>query len=159
MGTERPSGKTTPATSDVDTARTFALLSRMLERSLDEMTLPQFRVLMLIARAPERANRIAAQAAVSRPSLTGVLDGLVARGWVERLDVEGDRRGVQLDVTADGRQALDDAKRAVAGRLDDVLALIEPDRRAVAEAGLAALGEALSADLELRRAAKSAGGT
>ena len=65
----------------------------MLERSLDDMTLPQFRVLSLIASSPERAGRIATLAGVSRPSLTGVLDGLVQRGWVRRVDVDGDRRG------------------------------------------------------------------
>ena len=42
------------------------------------MTLPQFRILLLVARSPERANRLASQASISRPSLTGVLDGLVS---------------------------------------------------------------------------------
>ena len=32
---------------------------RVLERALDDMTLPQFRVLALIASSPERANRLA----------------------------------------------------------------------------------------------------
>src|SRR6516162_6957497 len=73
------------------------------------MTLPQFRVLAIVASSPERASRVAARAAVSRPSLSGVLDGLESRGWVRRSVVDGDRRGVHLDVTAAGNQALTDA--------------------------------------------------
>ncbi len=133
-----------------DVARTLAVLSRMLERSLGEVTPPQLRVLLLVARAPERANRLADQAAVSRPALTGVLDGLVAKGWVERAEVAGDRRGVQLELTPSGRTVLQDAQRAVADRIDTLLGQLPSDRRAVAVEGLAALGEAVTAELAER---------
>ncbi len=98
-----------------DAARTLAIASRVVEKSLgdmapDPMTLPQLRILSLIARAPERASRLASQSDVSRPTLTGVLDGLVARGWVERTEVEGDRRGVELEATSTGRAALEGAQ-------------------------------------------------
>src|SRR3954464_10450954 len=82
-----------------DSVRTLAIASRILERSLTDMTLPQFRVLGLVNRAPERPPPLPRQAAVSRPSLTGVLDGLEARGWVRRREADGDRRGVTLEVT------------------------------------------------------------
>src|SRR4051794_33920310 len=130
-----------------DSVRTLAIVSRILERSLTDMTLPQFRVLGLIARAPERANHLARQAAVSRPSLTGVLDGLEARGWVRRRDVDGDRRGVELDVTPAGRTALDGAHDAVQTRLAELLAHVPAARRDAALDGLAALGEAIELDL------------
>jgi DNA-binding MarR family transcriptional regulator len=96
--------------------------ARVLERSLDDMTLPQFRVLTLIGSSPERASRLAERAAVSRPSLTGLLDGLEARGWVQRVQVEGDRRGVSLELTRTGATALRHAERAMAAELDAVLA-------------------------------------
>jgi DNA-binding MarR family transcriptional regulator len=143
----------------VDSVRTLAIVSRILERSLPDMTLPQFRVLGLVARAPERANRLASQAAISRPSLTGVLDGLEARGWVRRREVDGDRRGVELEVTRAGRRALDGAHAAVRERLADVLAHVPPARRDAALDGLAALGEAVEIDLEQRRAARDGGRT
>jgi DNA-binding MarR family transcriptional regulator len=92
------------------------------ERALGDMTLPQFRVLAIVASSPERASRVAERAAVSRPSLSGVLDGLENRGWVQRSDVDGDRRGVHLDVTPAGRDALDAATSAAAAALGDVLA-------------------------------------
>jgi DNA-binding MarR family transcriptional regulator len=124
--------------------RALATGARTIERALDEMTLPQFRVLALIASSPERANRLAEKAAVSRPSLTGLLDGLEAKGWVRRIDVEGDRRGVTLRVTREGAAALRHAERAMGERLDRVLRADGADRDAVVR-GLDALGVALRA--------------
>jgi DNA-binding MarR family transcriptional regulator len=129
-------------------------VSRILERALTDMTLPQFRVLGLVARAPERANQLARQAEVSRPSLTGVLDGLEARGWVRRRDVDGDRRGVSLEVTTSGRLALGAAHDSVQVRLATLLDHVPAARRDAALDGLAALGEAIEIDLEQRRAAR-----
>jgi DNA-binding MarR family transcriptional regulator len=122
--------------------RALAMGSRMLERSLEDMTLPQFRVLGHIAASPERASRIAERAAVSRPSLTGLLDGLEAKGWVTRADVAGDRRGVTLAVTPAGRTALAQAEKAMTARLSAVLG---GEDRTVALQGLAALGRAIEA--------------
>jgi DNA-binding MarR family transcriptional regulator len=122
----------------------------VLERSLEDMTLPQFRVLALIAFSPERANRLAEKAAVSRPSLTGLLDGLEARGWVQRVDVEGDRRGVNLEVTTAGEAALKQAERAMTAELNAVLRDAGDDR-ATAIAGLNALGRVMTERRNARR--------
>ena len=119
--------------------RALAMGARVLERSLDDMTLAQFRVLGLIASSPERASRLAERAAVSRPSLTGLLDGLEARGWVERHDVAGDRRGVNLQLTRAGASAFRHAEKAMATELDGVLG---DDRAAVLD-GLSALSRVL----------------
>ena len=126
------------------------MAGRVLERSLTDMTLPQFRVLSVIASSPERANRLAEKAAMSRPSLTGLLDGLEARGWVQRVDVEGDRRGVQLEVTRAGAVALREAERAMTAELESVLASSPEDRDAVI-AGLRALSRAMQEHHRARR--------
>jgi DNA-binding MarR family transcriptional regulator len=130
--------------------RALTMGARVLERALDDMTLPQFRVLTLIASSPERANRLAERAAVSRPSLTGLLDGLEAKGWVQRVDVEGDRRGVSLEVTAAGAEALKHAERAMTAELDEVLRSAGDDRARVI-AGLDALGTAIKEHHHARR--------
>jgi DNA-binding MarR family transcriptional regulator len=140
----------------LDPARTLAVTARVLERSLNDMTLPQFRILSLIAVSPERAGRIASRAAVSRPSLSGILDGLVRRGWVRRIDVDGDGRGVTLEITSEGRHALDGAAAAANARLEVVLANVDGEERARALDGLAALGRALELHLTGDRADRPA---
>jgi len=134
-------------------ARAVAFTARRLERCLGDMTLPQFRVLSLVASSPERANRVAERAAVSRPSLTGLLDGLEARGWVRRVDVVGDRRGVLLEVTETGTQALAQAEQAMVDVLDELLDVAGPGDRDQVVAGLVALGEALRSQRDQRDAA------
>ena len=147
MGSARPeAGRTGPPTL------TLAVGARLLERALDDMTLPQFRVLSLIASSPERAGRIATLAGVSRPSLTGVLDGLTQRGWVRRVEVRGDRRGVGLEITDAGRAALDRAQAATGDRLHEVLDQLDPHERRAALDGLAALGRAFQLEHARRHA-------
>ncbi len=141
MGLEQPAAvDAAPALAAV---RALAFGARVVERSLGDMTLPQFRVLTLIASSPERASRVAEKAAVSRPSLTGLLDGLEAKGWVRRISVDGDRRGVSLEVTTEGRVALQVAERAAAERLDQILADAPPEDREVVLDGLTAFGRVL----------------
>ncbi len=126
-------------------ARTLAMAARVLERALDDMTLAQFRVLSLITSSPERASRIAERAAVSKPSLSGLLDGLEARGWVQRVDVAGDRRGVQLELTRAGRAAYKTAQQAITAQLETVIGELDDGDRAAVRQGLALLGDALRA--------------
>jgi MarR family transcriptional repressor of mepA len=121
----------------------MARAERLLTATLEEMTLPQLRVLRLISKSPERASAIAEQAAVSRPSLTGVLDGLEARGWIRRAEVSGDRRGVRLEATAEGLAALEAEEATLTARLDEVLATLDADERATVIAGLSGFAEAL----------------
>lgn len=114
------------------------------------MTLPQFRVLTLIATSPERASKLAERAAVSPPSLTGILDGLVTRGWVERSNVDGDRRGVTLTITADGQAAFDTARHATTAALDGLLEGADAKTRAKVINGLVALQATLRARADSR---------
>jgi DNA-binding MarR family transcriptional regulator len=116
-----------------------AFASRRLERALETMTLPQFRVLTLIANNPERASSLAERAAVTPPSLTGILDGLVSRGWVARSNVDGDRRGVTLTITPEGQAAFKAARAATEDALDDLLGDADAKTRAKVISGLTAL--------------------
>jgi long-chain acyl-CoA synthetase len=123
----------------------LAFASRTLEKSSDSMTLPQFRVLTLITNSPDRASRIAQGADVTRPSLTGLLDGLVAKGWVQRSDVDGDRRGVSLAITPAGAKAYSEAQAAMAGSIKELLEHADGKTARRALDGLVALHAALVA--------------
>jgi DNA-binding MarR family transcriptional regulator len=123
--------------------RTLAHASRGIERAVAPLTLPQYRILALVADAPERASRLAQRVDVTKASLTGVLDALEARGLLQRTEVHGDRRGVTLVLTPAGTDALAVADAATCAWLASVLALA--DRPRDVTAALADLGQALVA--------------
>jgi DNA-binding MarR family transcriptional regulator len=123
--------------------RTLAYASRGLERAAAPLSLPQYRILALVAGAPERASRLAQRVDVTKAALTGVIDALEARGFIERAVVDGDRRGVTLVLTATGTEALAAADQAMTRWLAGVLDLADDPGRVTA--ALAVLGDALIA--------------
>src|ERR1700733_1949658 len=88
--------------------RVVARLARQVELAAAtvELTLSQYRVLGILGDGREAASVLADKLAVSRPSVTGVIDGLVARGLVRRDPDETDRRRIDLGLTDDGRRVL-----------------------------------------------------
>lgn len=124
----------------------------MVERALDPvgLSLPQYRVLAFLARGPAAAAKLAERLTVSPPTLTGVVDGLVVQGLVERSRDDADRRRVHHTLTEEGAKALGAADEAVCARLDALLAPLPARRRAAARSGLEALAEALDIDRDRR---------
>jgi long-chain acyl-CoA synthetase len=108
---------------------TIARLARVIENhGTSELSMPQYRVLGLLASGHERATELASKLAVAKPTLTSLIDGLVERGYVERGGSDGDRRAVRLVITPAGEDAADAAGRALRAVLDDVLArCADPD--------------------------------
>ena len=66
------------------------------------------------------SSDLAERLAVRPPTVTSVVDGLVARGLVERRTVKGDRRRVDHVLTDHGRQVLDAADDAVNTQLLEI---------------------------------------
>jgi long-chain acyl-CoA synthetase len=123
------------------TGRLAAWLGRQVEWALCEVELSaaQYRLLGLLDTRPEVASVLADKLTVSRPSITTVVDGLVARGLVERGSAEGDRRRVTHDLTEAGRALLQEADRVVEQSLQHVIGEMEPRAGRSASAGLGAL--------------------
>src|SRR5258708_4244378 len=90
------------------TSRILARLARHLEIALAvvDVTPAQYRVLVHLEEGPEGASSLASGVAVTRPSVTAVVDGLVARGLVERQLDPTDRRRVGHTLTRRGRATL-----------------------------------------------------
>lgn len=129
-----------PVAAELFTAvRGLAFASRRVERGLTTVSLAQLRILTLVANDPVRASVLADGAALSRPTLTGVLEGLVAKGWITRCAVDGDKRGVTLSITADGRVALDDAVNESTAALAELVDDLPAGQRAATIAALAGL--------------------
>jgi DNA-binding MarR family transcriptional regulator len=128
-----------------EAVRGVALAARALERRLDELSLAQLRILSLVEADPMRATALAERAALSKPTLSGLIDGLVGRGWVTRAAVDGDRRGVALRITAAGGEALRRARAEGRAALAELLADVPAANRNRVVAALAALGTAAEA--------------
>ncbi len=130
---------------------TVASLARGLERTLSDMTLAQYRILTMIGTSPERAGRLAQRAALSKSTLSGLLDGLVGRGWVRRIEIDGDRRGVGLELTPEGATAREAAELALVERMAHYLGFVDARDRAAALRGLTALRHGLEAAWQAKR--------
>ena len=106
----------------VAAARAAARFSKSLELALGDvnLSLPQYRLLAFLSGGPERATALAGWLDVSPPSLTALVDGCVARGLVERVTSDEDRRRVLHLITAQGNEVLGQADVAVAQKLDTV---------------------------------------
>lgn len=102
-----------------EACRAVARLSKQLELALAEvdLTLPQYRALAFLERGDQAPSTLAGLLAVSRPTITALVDGLVARGFVERHPDASDRRRVEHRLTPAGAGALAAADTVAATRL------------------------------------------
>lgn len=139
-------------------ARVVARLGRVVEQGLAQIDLTpsQYRILMFLADGSAQASMMADHLAVSRPSVTAVVDGLVGRGLVDRRHDELDRRQVRHTITPEGERLLGQADSALAATLDAVLDHAPtPEARGAAMDGLIAWSRALDGYRAARRAEKA----
>lgn len=104
----------------------LARLARQVELAVAsaDLTLAQYRVLGILGDGCEASSALAEKLAVSRPSVTGVVDGLVMRGLVLRGGDTSDRRRVSVDLTDEGRLVLAAADAAVDQRNERIRQLL-----------------------------------
>ena len=136
-------------------ARTAAWLAKQVERVLADadLTLPQYRVLGLLGEGSALASRLAARLDVRPPTVTAVVDGLVARGLVQRVVSGDDRRKVTHSLTAAGSALLAEADAACDGRLAEIAGGLDRSEAEAAFAGLELWRQALLARVELQHSA------
>jgi long-chain acyl-CoA synthetase len=137
--------------------RVAAWLSKRVEVALGtvDLTLPQFRVLGILAEGSSAASGLADRLAVRRPSITALIDGLVARGLVDRRQEQDDRRKVALRLTKEGERILDEADRAVDDYIVSIAGCLPNKEEAMALRSLELWGRAMAAS---RAAPKEIGG-
>jgi long-chain acyl-CoA synthetase len=126
-------------------------MAKQVELALDGigLSLPQYRVLLLLDAGPTYSSALADRLAVRPPSVTAVVDGLVARGLVARAHREDDRRRVSHDLTDEGRRLLAAADDAVDERLGGIARCLPTGQMARRATGSLALWqEALLAHRE-----------
>jgi long-chain acyl-CoA synthetase len=130
--------------------RVAAWLAKRVEVALGtvDLTLPQFRVLGILAEGSSAASGLADRLAVRRPSITALIDGLVARGLVDRRQEDTDRRKVSLRLTEDGERILSDADKAVDEYLASIASHLPDKEEAMALRSLELWGLAMAAARE-----------
>lgn len=136
--------------------RAAARLARVIENVLSEarLSLPQYRMLIYLSEVgSSSAAPMAGRLGVSRPSITALADGLVARELADRTTDATDRRRVSHTITPLGVEALRKADAVIARRFAE-LAQNMPSKadQEAAYAGLLMWMEALNVE----RAAKLA---
>ncbi|HTI28078.1 MAG TPA: MarR family transcriptional regulator [Kutzneria sp.] len=135
----------TPETAEPGMA--LARLARVAERALIrvELTLPQYRMLSVLTMANSATpSRVAWMLSVKPATVTAVMDGLVAGGYVRREPDPTDRRKVTHVVTYDGRRMLDVANAEIRRELGKLAGFLEPAQAELAMAGLLLWTEALN---------------
>ena len=82
----------------------LGLVVRSLGHALEQVTLPQYRILVVLcANGPMRSGDLAEQLGVHQSTLTRTADRLVAGGWVRRETSSESRREVLVHLTQDGQ--------------------------------------------------------
>jgi DNA-binding MarR family transcriptional regulator len=136
-----------------------AIRKMMREHRLPELSVPQFRALGLLARAPDASlSMVADHIGSSLPATSRMIDGMVAKNLIARKECCHDRRQVSLQLTKTGRSAFLESRQATYRQLAEQLsALSEPQRQTILEA-MKWLGKVFGSDEEISAAAAAAVG-
>lgn len=126
-----PTEQRAPIATQQRAVRAVLRLSRHLSHALAEVGLSaaQYRVLAFLAEGDAMASEMAGRMAVSKPSVTTLVDGLVDRDLVVRRPDVADRRRRTLCITAAGLDALRLADEVTGRHLQTIAELCdgEPD--------------------------------
>jgi len=108
-----------------------------------DLSVSEFAVLDLCARAPAKASQIAREVGVTPAGATDVIDRLEERRLVRRVADPTDRRAVLVSLAALGLRRHRETRAAVRSMLDEVDRAMTPAERRALALGMAALLRAL----------------
>lgn len=134
------------ATAEVLTASRalLAVVARSIAPELDVITIPQFRVLVILSTSaePMRHGQLASAIGVHQSTFTRTVDRLVDRGWVSRNENPESRRETLIELTVDGAAIVDRVTARRRAELRTILGrLTSSDRQRVLQA-MSAFSEA-----------------
>ena len=70
------------------------------------LSLSQYRLLNMIQQGPARSVELATASGMTKPSIGALVSQLEEGGWIERREIETDKRAASIRITAAGRKAL-----------------------------------------------------
>jgi DNA-binding MarR family transcriptional regulator len=120
-----------------------AIAARSIAAAGGDVTLPQYRALVLIAaRGPQRLIDLAEALDVNRSTATRMCDRLDAKKLVRRSRLPSDRRTVRIALTPQGRTLVDGVTRHRRGDLAKILAQLTRTQQEEVVAALTAFADA-----------------
>ncbi len=123
-----------------------AITARSLARDAGDVTLPQYRLLVvLVTRGPQRLGDVADSLDVNPSTATRMGDRLHRKGLITRRGRDDDRRVVELVITDEGRQLVERVMEHRRAEITEIVDDLSPDELATVAQGLqlfaAAAGE------------------
>ncbi|MGH9064870.1 MAG: MarR family winged helix-turn-helix transcriptional regulator [Acidimicrobiales bacterium] len=108
-----------------------AVAARSLAGAGEDVTLPQYRALVVLAaRGPQSMAALASALAVNPSTATRMCDRLVRKGLVRRRASPSDRRQVRLAMTVAGRRLVDDVTERRRAEIARIVGAIPPPLQA-----------------------------
>jgi DNA-binding MarR family transcriptional regulator len=121
----------------------MGVVAASLEPVLDQVTLAQFRALVLLhSLGPMRSGALAERLGIHPSTFTRNGDRLVASGLVQRVGNPSSRREVLIELTPAGRRLVTSVMRRRATMLRRILAPLRPAERRMVVDGLTVLATA-----------------
>lgn len=120
-----------------------AIAARSLAAAGEDVTLPQYRTLVILAyNGAQRVIDLAAQLDVGSSTATRMIDRLVRRDLVQRQTHPEDRRATRVEITPDGRAVVAAVMQRRRADFARILDKMEPAQRQSLVDGLEAMSEA-----------------
>lgn len=128
----------------LDASRVFvALAARSLADTADEVTLAQYRALVVLAsRGPQNLAGLASNLEVAPATATRMCDRLVRKGLIRRTHDRDDRRSVRLSLSPKGRDLIDTVSQRRRQGIRRLLDAVPADERATLVRSLQLLTDA-----------------
>jgi len=120
-----------------------AVIARSLADVLDQITLPQFRVLVVLcAEGPLRSGVLADRLGIHQSTFTRTADRLVTQGWIRREVSPESRREIIVELTDAGRDLVLSVMKARRREIEKTLRKASPGDRETIRAGFEAFAAA-----------------
>lgn len=133
-----------------------ALAAQSVAEPVADLTLPQFRVLVVLAtRGPQNLGSLAAALEVNPSTASRLCERLVRRRLIKRQTSSTDRREIRLTIAPNGLEAYELVTARRRERLGALVDRLPPDARTHLLAGLPALSDAFAAEFDSRSSAAS----
>jgi DNA-binding MarR family transcriptional regulator len=121
----------------------LGVVARSVSTALDSVTLPQFRVLIVLSSiGPIRMGLLAEHLHAVPSTFSRSVDRMESGGWVERIDSPDSRREVIIRLTALGRALVDEVTDLRRQEIASILSRMTEAERTALQSALSAFTEA-----------------